>query len=102
MPENNSKMDNSNQSSENFEKEIKAIYKLSIETRNFEINNLIQRNNFYMLFQGVLLASVFSSQASKPNVESLICLSGVFISWFQIKSSAGAKYWQEYWELKTS
>ena len=102
MPENNSKMDNSNQSSENFEKEIKAIYKLSIETGNFEINNLIQRNNFYMLFQGVLLASVFSSQASKPNVESLICLSGVFISWFQIKSSAGAKYWQEYWELKTS
>ena len=50
MPENNSKMDNSNQSSENLEKEIKAIYKLSIETRNFEINNLIQRNNFYMLF----------------------------------------------------
>ena len=29
MPENNSKMDNSNQSSENFEKEIKAILELT-------------------------------------------------------------------------
>ena len=38
--------------------ELKAVYKLAIETRNFEIQQLINRNNFFMLFQGVLLAAV--------------------------------------------
>ncbi|MDM1302059.1 hypothetical protein [Acinetobacter indicus] len=82
--------------------ELKSVYKLSIETRNFEISNLIHRNNFFMLFQGVLLAAVFSNQASKPFVESIICFMGIFISWHQIKVAAGAKYWQEWWEVRTS
>lgn len=82
--------------------EIKAVYKLAIETRNFEIQQLINRNNFFMLFQGVLLAAVFSNQASKPFVEFIICLAGIFISWHQVGVAAGAKYWQEWWELKTS
>lgn len=82
--------------------ELKAVYKLAIETRNFEITQLINRNNFFMLFQGVLLAAVFSNQAPKPIVEFIICLSGFFISSHQIKVAAGAKYWQEWWELKTS
>jgi len=82
--------------------ELKAVYKLAIETRNFEITQLINRNNFFMLFQGVLLAAVFSNQAPKPIVEFIICLSGIFISGHQIKVAAGAKYWQEWWELKTS
>lgn len=82
--------------------ELKSVYKLSIETRNFEISNLIHRNNFFMLFQGVLLAAVFSNQASKPFVESTICFMWIFISWHQIKVAAGAKYWQEWWEVRTS
>ncbi|WP_288366585.1 hypothetical protein [Acinetobacter soli] len=82
--------------------ELKAVYKLAIETRNFEIHQLINRNNFFMLFQGVLLAAVFSNQASKPFVEFVICLTGIFISWHQVGVAAGAKYWQEWWELKTS
>lgn len=82
--------------------ELKAVYKLAIETRNFEIHQLINRNNFFMLFQGVLLAAVFSNQASKPFVEFVICLAGMIISWHQIGVAAGAKYWQEWWELKTS
>ncbi|AQZ81807.1 hypothetical protein BUM88_09405 [Acinetobacter calcoaceticus] len=82
--------------------ELKAVYKLAIETRNFEITQLINRNNFFMLFQGVLLAAVFSNQAPKPIVEFIICFAGIFISGHQIKVAAGAKYWQEWWELKTS
>ncbi|XDU54621.1 hypothetical protein AB3540_13055 [Acinetobacter nosocomialis] len=60
--------------------ELKAVYKLAIDTRNFEIHQLINRNNFFMLFQGVLLAAVFSNQASKPFVEFVICFAGIFIS----------------------
>ncbi|EHU1703079.1 TPA: hypothetical protein ACNFOO_002636 [Acinetobacter baumannii] len=82
--------------------ELKAVYKLAIETRNFEIQQLINRNNFFMLFQGVLLAAVFSNQASKPFVEFVICFAGIIISWHQVGVAAGAKYWQEWWELKAS
>lgn len=82
-------------------RELESVYSLSIETRNFEINQLINRNNFIMLFQGVLLAAVFQNQASKPVVEAIICLCGVFVSAFQVALSSGAKYWQEHWELKT-
>ena len=82
--------------------ELKAVYKLAVENRNFEISQLINRNNFFMLFQGVLLAAVFSNQAPKPIVEFIICFSGIIISGHQIKVAAGAKYWQEWWELKTS
>lgn len=81
-------------------KDLKNVYELAIESRNFEISQLIQRNNFIMLFQGVLLASVFQNQASKPYVEFTICFFGIIISWYQIKVAAGAKYWQEVWEIK--
>lgn len=79
---------------------LKSLYEISIETRNFEINQLIQRNNFFMLFQGVLLAAVMQTEASKPFVEVVICLVGVMISVYQLQMSSGAKYWQEWWESR--
>lgn len=47
-------------------KALQRVYEISVNTRNFEITQLTNRNNYYMLFQGVLLAAVFSNQASKP------------------------------------
>lgn len=82
-------------------KDLESVYKLSIDTRNFETNQLINRKNFIMLFQGVLLAAVFQNQASKPVVGAIICICGIFVSAFQVMLSSGAKYWQEFWELKT-
>lgn len=79
---------------------LKSVYKICIETRNFEINQLIQRNNFFMLFQGVLLAAVLQSQESKPLVELIVCLAGVFVSIYQLQMASGAKYWQEWWESR--
>jgi len=79
---------------------LKSVYKICIETRNFEINQLIQRNNFFMLFQGVLLAAALQNQASKPYVELIVCLAGVFVSIYQLQMASGAKYWQEWWESR--
>ena len=79
---------------------IKSVYKICIEIRNFEINQLIQRNNFFMLFQGVLLAAALQNQASKPFVELVVCLAGVFVSIYQLQMASGAKYWQEWWESR--
>ncbi|MBA1209447.1 RipA family octameric membrane protein [Pseudomonas fulva] len=77
----------------------KAIYTLSIELRNFEISQLVQRNNFFMIFQGVLFAGVCQSAGHLPIVSFVICLVGLFVSFFQAGMAAGAKYWQEHWEI---
>ncbi|WP_318409144.1 RipA family octameric membrane protein [Photobacterium leiognathi] len=79
---------------------LKSLYKISIETRNFEINQLIQRNNFFMLFQGVLLSAVMQTEASKPYVEVIICITGFLVSIYQLQMASGAKYWQEWWESR--
>jgi len=79
---------------------IKSVYKICIDTRNFEINQLIQRNNFFMLFQGVLLAAALQNEASKPLVEVVICMTGVLVSFYQLQMACGAKFWQEWWESR--
>jgi hypothetical protein len=77
---------------------LKALFKTTLETRNFEISMLVQRNNFFMIFQGVLLAGLIQSEHTKPIVSFMVCLAGFLVSAFQIKMAAGAKFWQEYWE----
>lgn len=79
---------------------LQSVYKIAMQTREFEISQLIQRNNFFMLFQGVFLAAAFQNQASKPYVEFWLSLLGVFMSLYQVQVAAGAKYWQEYWEVR--
>ena len=83
-------------------KELKAVYERSIATRDFEIQQLQNRNNYFIIFQGVMLSGVLMASASKPIVEFFICLFCFLFSIYQTNIAAGAKYWQEYWELKTS
>lgn len=77
---------------------LKRLFNIALETRNFEISQLVQRNNFFMIFQGVLLAGVVQSSHAIPVVSFLVCLAGFAVSLFQVQMAAGAKFWQEYWE----
>ena len=77
---------------------LKRLFQIVLETRNFEITQLVQRNNFFMIFQGVLLAGLVQSQHTKPVISFLVCLAGLAVSIFQVQMAAGAKFWQEYWE----
>lgn len=81
---------------------IKSLYKLSIETRNFEIQQLVQRNNFFMVFQGMLLAGLMQASGGSPIpiVSFLVCGCGFSVSVLQIGMAAGAKFWQERWETE--
>lgn len=78
---------------------LESSFRLCIEVRNFEVNQLVARNNFFMVFQGVLLAGLAQASASAPPVVVfMICLVGVIASLMQAFMAAGAKYWQERWE----
>jgi len=77
---------------------LKLRFQIALETRNFEISQLVQRNNFFMIFQGVLFAGIVQSSHAKPVVSFLVCLAGLLVSFYQVRMAAGAKFWQEYWE----
>lgn len=78
----------------------KRVYERCIEIRNFEIGQLTNRNNFLMIFQGVLFAGLVQSVGTYPVVSFMACITGGLVSWYQTKIAAGAKYWQEHWEAE--
>lgn len=77
---------------------LQSLYEITLETRNFEISQLVQRNNFFMIFQGVVFAGVIQSSHTKPLVSFLVCLAGFLVSLLQVGMAAGAKYWQDAWQ----
>jgi hypothetical protein len=80
------------------EKALKHLFKIALECRNFEITQLVQRNNYFMIFQGVIFMGLIQSAHSVPVVSFMICVVGLVTSFFQAQMAAGAKFWQEYWE----
>lgn len=88
------------QTAQDNERRLKKIYYIAVKTRNFEISQLVQRNNFFMVFQGVLLASIIYSSNTVPFIQLMICITGCFVAIQQTKAAAGAKFWQEYWETE--
>jgi hypothetical protein len=77
---------------------LKSLFQIALQKRDFEITQLVQRNNFFMIFQGVLFAGIMQSTHSKPFITFLVCLVGFLISIYQTGMASGAKFWQEYWE----
>ena len=76
-----------------------AMYRQCIELRNFEITNLLNRNNFFMVFQGVMIAGFFQGSGSmSPILQFLACVCATSVSAIHVMSSLGAKFWQEAWE----
>ena len=73
-------------------------FEVALQMRNFEIEQLTQRNNFLMVFQGVLFAGLVQSGHTKPVVSFMVCVAGFVVSLFQIGMASGAKFWQNYWE----
>lgn len=75
---------------------------LDLRLREFEISQLTQRNNFFMIFQGVLIAGLVQSLGNAAPIISF-CMSflGFGISILQIGMAGGAKYWQARWEAST-
>lgn len=75
---------------------------LDLRLREFEINQLTQRNNFFMIFQGVMIAGLVQSQGTAaPIITFSMSALGIATSMLQIGMAGGAKYWQSRWEAST-
>lgn len=77
-------------------KRLDAIYARVLELRNFEIQNLNTRNTFILAINLALLAYVVDKKIDGI----LLPILGLIISLLQIGMAAGAKFWQEVWEIK--
>jgi hypothetical protein len=76
-----------------------SAFELAIRQRELEINQLTQRNNFFMIFQGVLFSGLIQSQGvAAPILTFAACVAGLAVSIFQFRMACGAKYWQIRWE----
>lgn len=82
---------------------LEKAHERCFQHRDFEITQLVQRNNFFILFQGFLFAGVVAlSDPTDTKLRFILSVLGVLMSYFQWKAAAGAKFWQEYWEAKLS
>lgn len=78
---------------------LAAAFQFAQQQREFEIGQLTQRNNFLMIFQGVLIAGLIQSQGTAAAVASFsVCALGFLVSMFQVGMAAGSKFWQVRWE----
>lgn len=78
---------------------LSLAYELALKQRDFEISQLTNRNNFFMIFQGVLIAGLVQSGGKAlPSVNFALCLLGMVVSMYQTGMASGAKYWQIRWE----
>lgn len=83
------------------EQRLFDLYRTALAARDFEIAQLTHRNNFLMVFQGVMfagLAQASGGDAVIPVVAFMICLTGLTVALLQIGMAAGAKFWKERWE----
>lgn len=77
-------------------------FEIALRMRDFEIGQLTQRNNFFMIFQGVLFAGLVQSDHATPIISFMACIAGLVVSVFQVGMASGSKFWQEYWEQMLS
>ncbi|MBY0475045.1 MAG: hypothetical protein K2Q13_08295 [Nitrosomonas sp.] len=77
-------------------------FEIAMRMRDFEIGQLTNRNNFFMIFQGVLFAGMLQSDHTIPIISFMACVVVLVVSLFQVGVASGAKFWQEYWEQMLS
>ncbi|MGZ8318825.1 MAG: RipA family octameric membrane protein [Telluria sp.] len=78
---------------------LAKAFNFATHQREFEITQLTQRNNFFMIFQGVLVAGIIQSHGlAAPVITFSVCAVGLVVSLLQVGMAAGSKFWQIRWE----
>jgi hypothetical protein len=74
------------------------IYKMTLNTRNLEINLFWQRCNYFLILNSALAyayVTVVDKHLALP-----ITVLGFIVCVFWYRVALGSKYWQEHWEAK--
>ena len=80
--------------------EDKDIYKIALDTRNFEITLFWQRSNYFLVLNSALALGFFNLNDKKYTL--LMAIFGVITSWLWFCVNLGSKFWQSRWEQRLS
>ena len=74
-----------------------TIYKVALDTRNFEINLFWQRSNYFLALNTALAIGFFNLHDSRKYSLTLAIL-GTVVSILWYRANIGSKFWQSRWE----
>jgi hypothetical protein len=80
--------------------EDKDIYKIALDTRNFEISLFWQRSNYFLVLNSALALGFFNLK--EPKYSIFMAILGVVVSWLWFCVNLGSKFWQSRWEQRLS
>ncbi len=80
--------------------EAQELYKIAIETRNFEIKLFWQRSNYFLVLNTSIAIGAFTKVAEKFQI--YFVLLGIVVSFFWFFVNIGSKYWQVRWEYEVA
>ncbi len=72
------------------------LFKIALDTRNFEITNFWQRCNYFLVLNSALAVAFFGIKDEEFRLPSAVLGLIVCILWFRV--ALGSKYWQSRWE----
>jgi hypothetical protein len=74
------------------------LYKIALETRNFEISLFWQRSNYFLVLNTAIGIGFFVK--ANETFQIFLAIFGIFVSllWFFI--NLGSKFWQSRWETR--
>lgn len=95
-----------NQPSNNDNLTDKELYKIALETRNFEINLFWKRSNYFLVLNSALAIGFFnnfhgknsSNATSNPFYPICFAIFGFIVSILWLRVNLGSKFWQARWE----
>ncbi len=80
--------------------EAKELYKIAIETRNFEIKLFWQRSNYFLVLNTAIAVGTFSKISTDFRIP--FAALRIVISYLWVCVNLGSKYWQSRWENKVA
>ena len=72
-------------------------FDIALRMRDFEIAQLSQRNNFFMIFQGVLFAGLVQSAHTKPVVSFMVCVAGFVVVVRHVHDETCQRHQESHW-----
>lgn len=76
---------------------LKELYKIALDTRNFEINLFWQRCNYFLVLNSALAIAYLNLQNEALSIP--VAGLGMIVCVLWLRVAFGSKFWQERWEL---
>lgn len=74
------------------------LYRLALDTRNFEIKLFWERSNYFLVLSTAAAVGFFTTDSAGEEIA--LALFGILISFLWFRVNLGSKFWQSRWEAR--